>query len=428
MRDIFLDNQKKYDEDPYSFVKHKDIGNMMDYKLDAEINLYNKLCMIKIENADLLLTHIKSEHYISYLKIVLSEIYNYLDAKKFSEIIKSYMMDYSTFIIVCKPDVHEVVFLDMVQELNKKMRYFNPNNSNIPIIARFVIVLNQGSMLEIAITEMHSKRNAHKHFIICENSAEESSTTSHELEMILLLYWAIENNGVIPYYQGIYDTKKKCIDKYESLMRIVAEDGTVHLPNSFMEVAKKYHMYSQLSEMMIRRVIEDIEETNINVFINFSAFDINSVEFRTTIYELLKQRKSNSLLVFEILEDELFKDMEVLQTFVSEVSEFGVKIAIDDFGSGYSNLLEITQISPDYIKIDGEIIRNMNESYKNKAILELIVYLAKKIGVLTVAEHVESYDIFNHMKELEIDFLQGYYFSKPEPLSKLKLKIGDIDN
>lgn len=418
---ISLNCQKESDDCSYSFFNQKEIGNMMDYKLDKEVHLYDKLCMVKIENADLLLTSIGEEKYSIYLKIAITEIYAYLDEMKIRGILKAYVMDGSTFIIVGKPEIEKEIFLNIIGSLHKQFRYISPSNTDIPILARFVIITNQSNMLERAIKELHAKENAQKHFIIGENSENEEKSTSQELKMINILHWAIENDSVVPYYQGIYDTKSKQIDKYESLMRIVDKDGVVYSPDTFIKVAKKYHMYLKLSEMMISRVLEDMDSTNIAVSINLSAYDINSNEFRRKLFNLLEQRKSKALLVFEILEDEIFKETKILQQFILDIDKLGVKVAIDDFGSGYSNLLEIAQISPHYIKIDGEIIRRVNDSEKNRAVLESIVYLAKKIDALTVAEHVETLEIIKSLKPFDIDLLQGFYFSKPEPIQKLSI-------
>ncbi len=398
---------------------NKEISDIIKYKIDKEKYLYDKLCLIKIDNADLLLSYIGAENYNSHFSKELKQLFGYLNNHKISEIIKVYRIDWNTVILVNKPETSEEEFMEIIHRIHKEFRYKISSELKLPILARFAIVLNEINMLNIAISELKDMKNAQKHLVITKNSDYLPSNTISEFKMINIIHWAIENDGVIPHYQGIYDTHEKCVDKYESLMRIVDENNVVYYPNEFMDIAKKYRMYSQLSEIMIKKVLKDVEKFNFEVTINISAFDINSSDFKNELFKLLNNRKSKSLLVFEILEDELFLENSMLQEFIKEIEKFGVKVAIDDFGSGYSNWLDIAKISPHFIKINGEIIKKLNDSYQNKMVLESIIYLAEKIGAYTVAEHVENIEIVNSLKEYKIDLLQGFYYSKPVPIKNI---------
>ena len=412
------DNQKFICRQEWKEINcmNKEISDIIKYKIDKEKYLYDKLCLIKIDNADLLLSYIGAENYNSHFSKELKQLFEYLNNHKISEIIKVYRIDWNTVILVNKPETSEEEFMEIIHRIHKEFRYKISSELKLPILARFAIVLNEINMLNIAISELKDMKNAQKHLVITKNSDYLPSNTISEFKMINIIHWAIENDGVIPHYQGIYDTHEKCVDKYESLMRIVDENNVVYYPNEFMDIAKKYRMYSQLSEIMIKKVLKDVEKFNFEVTINISAFDINSSDFKNELFKLLNNRKSKSLLVFEILEDELFLENSMLQEFIKEIEKFGVKVAIDDFGSGYSNWLDVAKISPHFIKINGEIIKKLNDSYQNKMVLESIIYLAEKIGAYTVAEHVENIEIVNSLKEYKIDLLQGFYYSKPVPI------------
>ncbi|WP_313527743.1 EAL domain-containing protein [Anaerotignum sp.] len=410
-----------YKADYLTFLCKYKIGDMECFKCDNEKFQYDKLCMIKIENADLLLSFFGDEKYCRHLEKSCMQIHNYMRNNGISGILSPYMMDRSTFLIAGKPDVKEELYFSIIKKLYRKFHFVKPTKTDPPIVVRFCVVLNNENMLDCAIKQLNATENAQKNYIICNKQTNSSKSLKQELKVLDIIHWAIQNNQVVPYYQGIYDNKKKCIEKYESLMRIIDSNGTVHSPESFMGTAKKYHLYSKLSEIMISRVLHEVDDLNMAVSINLSAYDINSVEFKEGILKLLENRKSKALLVFEILEDEIFKDIVSLQNFIQEVNKYGVRIAIDDFGSGYSNLAEIAQISPHYIKIDGNIILKMNDSFNNRAILESIVSLCKKTNIFTVAEHVENKKIQESIEELNIDFSQGYYFAKPVPITDLKL-------
>lgn len=395
------------------------IGNMNQYQEDKEVYNFNKMCMIKIENSEVLLVYLGERNYLEHLKKALLEIRKYMKKKQLDGILSAYFIDNNTFLIVGKSDIEEELFLRIIRKIYKNFQYVKPYQTNAPILVRFVVVMNQPNMLEHALKELRDERNTQKNFIISEICSNKTLEIEQEIKMINIIYWAIQNNEVIPYYQGIYDNQKKCIEKYESLMRIKDSDGTIYSPDSFINIAKKYHIYTKLSEIMIRRVLLEIDDKNMEVSVNLSAYDINSSDFRKYLFQLLEQRKSKKLLVFEILEDEIFKDTIILKQFISEIESYGVKIAIDDFGSGYSNLLEIAQISPHYIKIDGGIIRALNECPNTRIILQSIVYLSKKLNARVVAEHVENSETQTCIEQFNIDFSQGYYFSKPVPIDIL---------
>ena len=106
--------------------------------------------------------------------------------------------------------------------------------------------------------------------------------------------------------------------------------------------------------------------------------------------------------------------------FIIEIKKFGCQIAIDDFGTGYSNFEYLMKLKVDYIKIDASMIKNIDTSKESKMITETIVDFAKKFGIKTIAEFVYSKSIFDKVNSIGVDYAQGYYFGKPEPLEKEK--------
>jgi len=130
-----------------------------------------------------------------------------------------------------------------------------------------------------------------------------------------------------------------------------------------------------------------------------------------TLYPSMSNR-----IIFEILENEAVDDYQQLSRFIKEMKSYGCKIAIDDFGSGYSNFAHILNLDIDILKLDGSLIRNLNVNDHTAMIVETIVAFAKQAGIATVAEFVCDIAIYNAVKQLGIDYAQGYYTGKPEPL------------
>lgn len=148
--------------------------------------------------------------------------------------------------------------------------------------------------------------------------------------------------------------------------------------------------------------------------INLSYGDIYNNTLISILTDYLQRfQKIGTRLIIEILETESIEDLEVMQLFIKEIRTFGVRIAIDDFGTGHSNFSNIIAIDPDYIKIDGSFIKNIDTDHTSYSLVKGIVNSAKDLNIKTIAEFVHKKEVFDIVKELGIDEFQGYYFSEP---------------
>ena len=251
-----------------------------------------------------------------------------------------------------------------------------------------------------------------------------------KLDKINILKKVLEKKDIIPYYQCIVDTKGN-ITKYEALMRIKINDK-IESPFFFMDLIKEAKLYSEFSKVMISKVLKDVEKINNKVSINLSYDDIANEEMRNFILSSLNE-KNASKIVFEILESESILNYEIVKSFIFELKKKGVKIAIDDFGSGYSNFVQLLNLEPDIIKIDSSLIKNI-ENPKTYKMVELMVSFATSFNLQTVAEFVSNKKIFDFVKDMGIDEFQGYYFCEPQPLEniikkdKISSKKGSNEN
>jgi EAL domain-containing protein (putative c-di-GMP-specific phosphodiesterase class I) len=140
-------------------------------------------------------------------------------------------------------------------------------------------------------------------------------------------------------------------------------------------------------------------------------------------FEIIQNFEYNDLLTVELLETEDFKNYDDVYNFCSKVRSYGIKIALDDFGSGYSNFSHILHLPVDYIKIDASLISNIDRDLNSRLMVETIVDLAHKLNVYTIAEFVSSQDILDVITMLGVDYAQGFHLGKPEPIQKhLNLK------
>ena len=182
------------------------------------------------------------------------------------------------------------------------------------------------------------------------------------------LYWrerikkAVEERRIIPFYQAIVNKDREIV-KYETLMRIKDVDDNdepiIVTPDKFLGVSFKTKQYLELSRIVISKSLDNLLKTEKSISINLSFKDILNYDFIDYLDSVLDRLKTEEKkrLVFEILESENLSDYDFLEEFVLKYKKLGIKIAIDDFGSGYSNFIRIIRLKPDYLKIDGSLIK-----------------------------------------------------------------------
>lgn len=235
------------------------------------------------------------------------------------------------------------------------------------------------------------------------------------LNEIVFLKNVVDNSNIEPYIQGIFDTKTLKIKKYESLMRLVdSKSKEVFSVFSYLEISKKIKLYEKMMKIMVDKTFALFSNQDIEFSINLSYEDIANETFIQFLYEKINSYKNPKNIIFEILESDFIEDFSVVKEFTTYVRTKGCKIAIDDFGSGYSNMENILKLKPEIIKIDGSLIKNINLSEESKTIVKNIVNMAKELNAKTVAEYVHSKEVFDIVKNMNIDFLQGFYLSEPK--------------
>ncbi|MEO1941954.1 MAG: EAL domain-containing protein [Campylobacterales bacterium] len=271
-------------------------------------------------------------------------------------------------------------------------------------------------------------RQEKRKFIISTGLAEEERKKAERtLKILEILKEAIENNRVISYYQPIINNHTGKISHYEVLVRIL-HNGEVLSPFMFLEIARNTSYYSKITPIVLHNGLKLLKcNPDIKININLSAVDLEQDLIREELFRILGQNeKYLNRLTFELLENEEIKDRDKFIEYLGKLREMGAKLAIDDFGSGYSNFKRMLEYRPQYLKIDGSLIKDIVTDPLSKSMVKSIVSFAKDAKIETVAEFVESREIYEVVKELGIDYSQGYYFGRPGPLTceELNQKMG----
>ena len=225
---------------------------------------------------------------------------------------------------------------------------------------------------------------------------------------------ALHEGRIITHYQPIYNNTTNEIEKYETLVRLRDEDGTIISPFYFLDIAKSSGQYIDITKVVIQKSFEKFKDLDIEFSINLTVEDILDEELPLYLEEMLAQYNIAHKLVLELVESEGIEEFDTIQKFIKKMKNLGCKIAIDDFGTGYSNFEYLVKLQTDYIKIDGSMIKNINDDENMKEIVKTIIDFSKKMNYKTIAEFVFSEEVYKSVKELDIDYSQGYYIGAPQ--------------
>ena len=230
---------------------------------------------------------------------------------------------------------------------------------------------------------------------------------------------ALEEERLLCLYQPIYDTQKREIVKYEALVRLIDKNDSTKLisPYHFMKVIKGTSQYIKMSKLVLNEVFKTLNEyPHIKLSVNLDLDDLyNSDMMELIIKNLYHHRDIAERLTFEILEEKPIYDYDKVKIIFEQLKAHGSKIAIDDFGSGYANYNYLIRLDIDILKIDGSLIRELHtEKERTKTILTSIKTLADTFHYELIAEFVSDKYVYTIMKELDIEYSQGYYLGEPK--------------
>ncbi len=259
---------------------------------------------------------------------------------------------------------------------------------------------------------LKSAKSEKKHLVVYDRDIDTSIEIARNLEGISILKKAIEKDKLVPLFQPIYNLKDERVDKYECLARIEDDYGYYLSPASFLEIAKRSKLYPHISRSMIAKSFAYFEDKNYEFAINLSiqdVFDSATVEF---IKSKLESFKDSHRVIFEITENEKIENYAAMKAFVTTVKSYGAKIAIDDFGSGYANFEHILELDADYIKIDASLVKKIDDEH-SRILVQGIVDFCKRLNIKTIAEYVETAKSMETLREIGVDYVQGYLIGKP---------------
>ena len=327
----------------------------------------------------------------------------------------------------------EFLFLsnDYEKEIKFLNNYFRNNalrieNSGIKLRLsfRFGICKNDDGEIyqKLTIALQKTKKITYKNYIFYQEDKNMIEKRKNYIRFNNIVYDALfthKEAKIIPYFQPIIDNKTGKIIKYESLVRLKYDDK-IYSPYYFIDIVKNGGFSYEMTKIMIEESVKEASKYRDTVIsINITEDDLLTYNLQNDLLDMVsKYNIKPQRVMLEILEGVTNEGTKNNLAQLAELKKAGFSIAIDDFGVDYSNFERIAELDIDMIKIDGKYIKTILSNEKSYIIVQTITNFAHKLGLKVTAEFVENREIYNKIKEMGIEYSQGYYFSPPAPYIK----------
>ena len=302
----------------------------------------------------------------------------------------------------------------LLADVEKEQFHVNDFIVHVSVTVSASYLNSNNTGLANADMALKTAKRLHKQYLIFDQDLELSKEYESNLTMANEIKRAIENDDIIPYFQPVYEIGTQKIEKYEALVRLRKSNGEILSPYFFLDISEKIKLYPRITEIMIEKSFAFFAKNGHKFSINLAFSDILNEKTRAYLFEKIDEYKIASQLTIEILETQEYSNEAIINEFTQDVYKHGAMIAIDDFGSGFANFQHMTDIYCDYMKIDGSLIKNIHKNKNDRLIVETIVVFAKKLHKKIIAEFVHCKEVYDVVKELGIDYAQGYYLGEPK--------------
>lgn len=227
---------------------------------------------------------------------------------------------------------------------------------------------------------------------------------------------AMQEERVVFAYQPVVLSGNGDVAYYETLLRMIDEKGEIVAAGAFVPIAERLGLMRDIDRYTLDLAISDLlSDPNITLALNISSLTASDRSWLRALVSHLKGKPDvASRLIIEITETAALDDFEDSARFVAAVRDLGCKVALDDFGSGYTSFRHLKSLTVDVVKIDGSFVINLGENPDNLLFIRTLLNLAEGFGIETVAECVQSEEDASLLKAEGVDFMQGFYYGRPQ--------------
>ena len=259
-----------------------------------------------------------------------------------------------------------------------------------------------------------------------ETDDVDSTKQLDNMKWVQKLQQAVIDDQLVMHFQPVWDYKNDCVGYFEALVRLQINDSITY-PNEFIPALERAEDVSFLDHQVINKTIKLIKENPglHKVAINLSGQAFSDERLLPLIKEKLSfYQVSGERIIFELTESASLTNVSGTRRMIEQLSLIGCQFSIDDFGTGFSTFSYLKELPAHSVKIDGSFVKDMISSDIDRTLVTAIANVAKVLKKHSVAEFVETKEIFNHLDDIGVTYAQGYYISKPLPLSDaLKFKF-----
>ena len=231
---------------------------------------------------------------------------------------------------------------------------------------------------------------------------------------------ALKSHRIVPYYQPVFDLRTGEVVAFETLARMKELNGDTTSAGMFIETIEKYGLGRDLDRAILENAFTDLHALREKglplprLFLNLSAQEIQGRGILGFAEQLCRQLSlPPNLVVFEILERDAIGDMTNMRKFLTNLRDKGFSFALDDFGSGYNSFHYLRELRFDFVKLDGAFVRNILNSKIDYILIKNLNQLCQELGILTVAEFVETREVLMALVDMGINYAQGFHLGLP---------------
>lgn len=272
-----------------------------------------------------------------------------------------------------------------------------------------------------------AKQSGRNRVHVAHRNDADISKYKSDIASMQFIRQAVAEDRLKLYFQPVYKITSTgtSLEHCEILLRILSESGEVLSPAEFIPLAEKYNLMHEIDRWVLVHVLEWVKEHQSHydlprLLINLSGLSFIDNEFLEFSMQQLQQDGIDpKRLAFEITETAAVDNLDLARNFMNRIKSLGCRFALDDFGSGFSTFAYLKNLPIDYLKIDGSLVRHLESDNTDREMVRAINQIGQTVGAKTIAEFVENDDILDILRDIGVDYAQGYGLQKPKEIEQL---------
>jgi diguanylate cyclase (GGDEF)-like protein len=316
--------------------------------------------------------------------------------------------------------------------------YYEDHNFNISLSIGLTPINGKVTDLEQVLADVDSacymaKQGGRNRIHITHDDDTELVAYRSSLAGIQAIRKALAEDRLTLFFQPVFQICEDStrIAHCEILLRVRSENGELYSPARFIPIAEKYNVMTEIDRWVFSHVIDWLAEHQSQfkvprLLVNLSGLSFADEDFSDFIVERLSRGDVNpNSLAFEISEGAAVRNFQKAAKFIERIRALGCELALDDFGSGFSNFAYLKQLSFDYLKIDGSLVADIASNKIDRQMVAAIHQIAQTVGARTIAEFVEDDESLQCLREIKVNYAQGYGLRRPAPLEQLANELAE---